>query len=338
MKKSVVMLPTVLAALTLSVAGCGPNTASGNANAATTSTGSSVSTTNQASSSSQTTTSQAVSASFPVTLKDGADHTVTLSKRPQHIASTTEGTDEILTALVPKKDIVLVTNYADDPQYSNVASVVKGIPTIQNLTAEQVIAAKPDLVLTASYAKQSVVSQIEQAGIPAYEFNSFNSIADIERNIQVVGKLVGQEAKAAKVVTIMQSQLQHVGNAVKGQKKVTVLDYSSYGYAAGSSTTVNDVIVDAGGINAAGKLKGWKKITDEEVVKLDPDVIIDANNDKGFVQKILNDPALKSVSAVKNHRVYSVNSADLTSVSQYVTHGVRDVAKLLYPNVQIGNE
>jgi iron complex transport system substrate-binding protein len=337
MKKSVVMIPTVLTALTLGVAGCGTNTASGNVNATTTSTGSSVSTTNQAASSSQTTTSHG-SASFPVTLKDGAGHTVTISKQPQRIASTTEGTDEILTALVPKKDIVLVTSYADDPQYSNVTSLVKGIPTIQNLTAEQVIAAKPDLVLTASYAKQSVVSQIEQAGIPAYEFNSFNSIADIERNIQVVGNLVGQEAKAVKVVTTMQSQLQKVENAVKGQKKVTVLDYSSYGYAAGSSTTVNDVIVDAGGINAAAKLNGWQQITDEEIVKLNPDIIIDANNDKGFVQKILSDPALKDVSAVKNHRVYSVSSADLTSVSQYVTRGVQDVAKLLYPNVQIGNE
>ncbi|QSO47503.1 ABC transporter substrate-binding protein [Alicyclobacillus mengziensis] len=336
MKKSVFIIPTVLTALTLGVAGCGTNTASGNANAATTSTGSSVSTANQASSSSQATT--AASASFPVTLKDGAGHTVTISKQPQRIASTTEGTDEILTALVPKQDIVLVTSYADNPQYSNVTSLVKGIPTIQNLNAEQVIAVKPDLVLTASYAKQSVVSQIEQAGIPTYEFNNFNSIEDIERNIEIVGKLVGQEAKAVKVVTTMQSQLHRVENAVKGQKKVKVLDYSSYGYAAGSSTTVNDVIVDAGGINAAAKLNGWQQITDEEIVKLNPNVIIDANNDKGFVHKILSDPALKDVSAVKNHRVYSVNSADLTSVSQYVIRGVQDVAKLLYPNVQIGNE
>ena len=66
---------------------------------------------------------------------------------------------------------------------------------------------------------------------------------------------------------------------------------------------MNDVIVDAGGINAAAQLQGWQKITDEEIVKLNPDVIIDADDDKGFIQKIL--AHLKQngirVSAVKNH-------------------------------------
>ncbi|MCY0895058.1 MAG: ABC transporter substrate-binding protein [Alicyclobacillaceae bacterium] len=338
MKKSVVMIPTVLATLTLGVAGCGTNTASGSGNSATTSIQSSVSTTHQTGSTSQATTSQTVTQSFPITLTDGAGHKVTIARRPERIASTTEGTDEILTALVPKKDIVLVTSYADDPQYSNVTALVKGIPTIQNLNAEQVIAARPDLVLTATYAKQSVVHQIEQVGIPTYEFNDFNSIASIERNIEIVGKLVGQEAKAVKLVSTMQSQLKNVENAVRNQKKVTVLDYSSYGYAAGSSTTVNNIIVDAGGINAAARLNGWQQISDEEIVKLNPNVIIDASDDKGFVHKILSNPALVDVSAVKNHRVYRVNSADLTSVSQYITRGVRDVAKVLYPNVKIGNE
>ncbi|MCL6454024.1 MAG: ABC transporter substrate-binding protein [Alicyclobacillus sp.] len=320
-----VLAPVLAAAVAMGVVGCGAPVASGNS----ASTGSAANVTNE------TATSANQANAFPVTLTDDAGHRVTVAKRPQRIASTTEGTDEILTALVPKKDIVLVTNYADDPQYSNVTQLVKGIPTIQNPNAEQVIAAKPDLVLMASYTNQNVVKQIEQAGIPSYEFNDFNSIADIERNIEVVGKLVGNEAGAEKLVANMQSQLHQVQDAVKGQQKVTVLDYSSYGYAAGASTTVNDVIVDAGGINAAAKLNGWQQITDEEVVKLNPDVIIDASDDKGFVQKLLHNPALQTVSAIKNRRVYSVNSADLTSVSQYVTRGVVDLAKLLYPSAHI---
>ncbi|SFU84394.1 ABC transporter substrate-binding protein [Alicyclobacillus macrosporangiidus] len=270
---------------------------------------------------------------FPVTLKDDAGHTVTVAKRPERIASTTEGTDEILSGLVPKKNIVLVTTYSNDPSYSNITSFVKGIPTIQGADAEQIIAAHPDLVLMASYTNQNVVSQIEQAHIPAYEFNNFNSIGDIERNIEVVGTLVGNESGADKMVRDMETQIQAIQNKVKGQKKVRVLNYSSYGYVAGSSTTVNDVIVDAGGVNAAANLKGWQKVSDEEVVKLSPDVIIVASDDHGFIQRILANPALKTVPAVKNHRVYSINSAHLTSVSQYVVLGVQDVAKALYPNV-----
>ncbi len=322
MKKSLVVISAAAVVLTFGVVGCGAgesaNSTGGNASVNVTS-----SPQNHA------------TAPFPVTLKDDAGHMVTISKQPQRIASTTEGTDEILTALVPKSRIVLVTSYADEPQYSNVTSLVKGIPTISSANAEQVIAAKPDLVLMASYTNQGVVRQIEQAGIPSYEFNDFTSIPEIEHNIKVVGKLVGSEQKATKLVQQMQTAIGAVQNAVKGQKKVTVLDYSSYGYVAGAATTVNNIIVDAGGINAAAKLNGWQEVSNEEIVKMNPQVIIDANDDKGFIQKILSNPALQDVAAVKDHRVYAINSADLTSVSQYVTRGVQDVAKVLYPNAKI---
>ncbi|GMA51891.1 putative ABC transporter substrate-binding lipoprotein YvrC [Alicyclobacillus contaminans] len=266
---------------------------------------------------------QTAAVTYPLTRTDDAGHTVTLTKKPQRIASATEGTDEILTALVPKSDIVLVTQYASNPTYSNVSSLVRGIPTIQTTNAEQVIAAKPDLVLLASYTEPAIVQQIQQAHIPAYEFNDFQSIADIERNIRVIGQLVDNPQGADKLVTNMNRELQTIATKVSGQPKLRVLDYSSFGYAAGSDTTVNDVIVHAGGINAAKDLHGWQKITDEQVVKLNPDVIIDTTDDQAFVQKLLSNPALQHVSAIAHHRVYTVNSADLTSVSQYVTRGLR---------------
>ncbi|WP_067934306.1 ABC transporter substrate-binding protein [Alicyclobacillus kakegawensis] len=282
-------------------------------------------------------TGSAQTVHYPLTLTDDVGHKVTLDKQPQRIISATEGTDEILTALVPKKRIAMVTSYAADPSYSNVRSFVKGIPTISDAAtdAEKILAAKPDLVLLASYTKPGAVKQIEQAHVPTYEFDNFNSISDIERNIGVVGKLVGEPAKARQVVRDMERSLTAIHQAVKREKPVTVLDYSSYGFAAGRNTTVNDVIIHAGGKNAASQLNGWAKISDEEVVKLNPDVIIDASDDKSFVNKILQDPKLQTVSAVKNHRVYVINSADLGSVSQYVVKGVWDVAHVLYPKADL---
>lgn len=272
---------------------------------------------------------------FPLQVTDDAGHHVSISAQPHRVASVTEGTDEILSALVPKKDIVLVTSYSSNPAYSNITSFVKGIPQISNANSEQIIAVRPDLVMLASYTKPGVVSQVEQAGIPAYEFNDFNSIADIKRNIEVVGNLVGEEPKAKALVRTMNRQIQSVLLAVKGHHKLRVLDYSSYGYAAGRNTTVNDVIVDAGGINAAASLNGWQQLTDEEIVKLNPDVIIDADDDASYLAKLRKNPAFRTVAAVKNHRVYAVKGADLSSVSQYVTRGVWDVAKILYPGVKV---
>lgn len=313
----------------LLVAGCGTVGAAGQSNnAAVGANGTATASTSSADNTLQNST-------YPLTLTDQAGHKVTIAKQPHHIASTTEGTDEILSALVPKQDVAMVTTYATNPAYSNIVGWAKGIPAVQNATSEQVIAVHPDLVLAASYTTQGVVSQIEQAGIPVYEFTDFNSISGIEKNIELVGELVGEEPKAKQLVANMNQHLDSIENALKGQKKVTVLNYSSYGFAAGQGTTVNDVIVDAGGINAAGSLQGWQKVSTEEIVKMNPQVIIDASDDTGFVQKIMTNPALKTVAAVKNHRVYSIPAADLTSVSQYVVNGVRDVAKVLYPGVSL---
>lgn len=272
---------------------------------------------------------------FPLTVKDDLGHSVSLAKQPSRIASVTEGTDEILSALVPKKDVVMVTSYATDPNYSNVAGFAAGIKSITTANAESILSVNPDLVLVASYTDQNVVNQIEQTGVPAYEFNDFNSISDIERNIGVVGKLVGETAKANQVVASMKASLNRTLLAVKGKTKPTVLNFSSYHYVAGRNTTVNDIIVDAGGINAAAKLDGWQKVTDEQVVKLNPDVIIVSSDDAQFAKQLRTSPAFQTVSAVKHHRIYTIKSADLGSVSQYVVRGVADVARVIHPDAAV---
>jgi iron complex transport system substrate-binding protein len=273
--------------------------------------------------------------SFPLTVTDQAGHKVTIPNKPERIASGTLGTDEILSGLVPKSEIVLVTQNATDPSQSNIVSFAKGIPAMKDANAEAIIAQHPDLALLASYTKPGVVQQVEQAGIPTYEFSDFDSIQAIEHNIEVVGELVGEPQKAQQMVEGLEQRLAAIKNAVRNQAHPRVLNYSSYGYVAGAGTTVNDVIVDAGGVNAAGNLKGWQQVTPEQVVKMNPDVIIVSADDAGFKDKLLHDPKYQTINAVKNHRVYEIPAADLMSLSQYVYKGVEDVARVLYPNVKL---
>lgn len=316
-------LPVSLAVV---VTGCGaPPTTSGGGQAAQ----------KQTSSAATNSSSKQTTSLFPVTLTDDTNTSVTVPKKPMHIASDTEGTDEILVSLVPKSRIALVTNLSSNPAYSNVIDQVKGVPQIVQDNPETILAAHPDLVLMASYVKTGVVAQVRNAGVPVYEFDDFTSVSSIEKNIRVIGKLVGAEAKANQLVNNMQNNIQIIEQAVAGKPKPTVLDYSSYGFAGGKNTTVDELIRDAGGKNAASNLNGWKKITDEEIVKMNPDVIIDSVQDKAFLTKLAKDPALQSVKAIQNHKLYAIPDADLSSVSQYIVKGVVDVAKVIHPNTTI---
>ncbi|WP_062309052.1 ABC transporter substrate-binding protein [Alicyclobacillus sendaiensis] len=307
----------LVAALTAEVAGCGTPNATHNSLTSNTSAASAV--------------------SYPMTVKDDMGNTVTLKHQPMHIVSGSEGTDEILVSLVPKSRIALVTTLASNPEYSNVVAQVKGIRAWSGDDPEQALAVHPDLVLEAGYVNPSVRTQLQQAGVPMYTFslNDFNSISDIERNILTVGRLVGEPAKANAVVANMKQDIAQIEGAVQGQPHPTVLDYGSYGYAAGRDTTVDDIIRDAGGVNVAHVLNGWQKITDEQMVKWNPDVIIDSSDDAAFLKKLAADPALRSVTAVREHHLYAINSADLSSASQYVVRAVYDVAKVLHPSVHL---
>ncbi|MHB8627970.1 MAG: ABC transporter substrate-binding protein [Aggregatilineales bacterium] len=278
---------------------------------------------------------------WPRTLTDSAGNSVTLNAQPTRIVSATLATDEMLFSLVDPSRLAAVTSNATDPTQSNVVDAAK---TISNqlktpLDPEQVIALKPDLVLLASYTDAGALKQLKDAGLPIFLFANFNSIKDVENNVTLLGEAVGAEPQAAQIVKNMETRLKAVADAVQPVKtKLSVIYYSPDGYSDGAGSTIDEVIMRAGGINAvtAGGIKdAYPQLSDEFVVKADPDVILLSgfnNYAPGFVDKFKTNASFQTLKAIKNGHVYVANDAHVASISQYIVNGVEDVAALLYPN------
>ncbi|UFJ40244.1 helical backbone metal receptor [Brevibacillus humidisoli] len=274
---------------------------------------------------------------FPVTLADGSGAEVVIEKRPERIASVTLGTDEILLSLVDKQRLVAVTQYSTDPGISNVAGQTDDIAAkIESSNAEQIIALNPDLVLVASYTSPDVVKQLRDAGLTVFMFSFVDSIDQMKENILTIGKVVGEEEKAKQIVADMDARLAAVAEKVeKIDDRPTVLNYTPDGYTGGKGTSNDDIITRAGGINLAAEagIEGWKQISLEKVVELNPDVILLSDWNPGhpnFAETLRNDPILKNVAAVEESRVVTVPGKHLTAVTQYVVNGVEDVYNVLY--------
>jgi len=275
-------------------------------------------------------------AMYPMIVKDDLGRTVVIKEKPVHIVSLTLGTDEVLTALVAPSDLAGIDYFSTDPTYSHIASyVIKEHLKVMgsaaaSVNAEEIIAAHPDLVLVADYTNQNVVRELMNAGIPVYEFTTFNSFANIESHIITLGHIVDQPAKAEALVAHINAQLAAL-KATQPKKKLTVL-YYSWGDVAGSQTTGNDVILAAGGINAAAKLTGWPTVSAEEIVKMNPDVIVipdDSGAKDAELKSFLANPAFKDLKAVKAHHVYTAPDGNLSDVAQYFPLGVQDVQQML---------
>jgi iron complex transport system substrate-binding protein len=85
--------------------------------------------------------------------------------------------------------------------------------------------------------------------------------------------------------------------------------------SAGTNTFEGDIIARAGGINVAtlANIGEYGTMSKESIVALNPSVII-ANSamNSTAIEQVKSDPALTTVDAVKNGKVYVLNSDVIT--------------------------
>ncbi len=274
---------------------------------------------------------------FSISVTDALGQEVRLTEKPMRIVSLTLGTDEILLELVGPERLIGVTYLAADATTSNIAEhpdLARVAHTVE-ATPEQIIALEPDLVLVATFTDQAVLEQLRDAGITVYAVGYFNSIEAMEQNIIDIGQLVGEAEGARAMVADMEARLAKVDEAVSliGGDKPRVLYLASDSWVAGSATTVDDIIMRAGGINAAADLVDWNQISQEAIIGMDPDVVILSP----YVQddEFLTNPVFAGLTSVQNGRVYSLSDAAMSATSQYIVRGVEELAKVLYPDLSL---
>ena len=276
-------------------------------------------------------------AAFPRTVNDGLGREVVIPSPPQRIASVTLGSDEILLDLVEPGRLLGVSYFAKDPAISNISDRLDGIQyTDLSGNPERLISVDADLVIMAKYNDPAALDQLLDADVPVFVLADFNTIDDIRANIRLLGQVTGTEARAEAMIVQMDAKLAAIREQVKDQTPVRVLYYEPGGVTYGPGSTVDEIITLAGGINVIGEadLGAYPLISAEYVLTVDPDVILLGTGFAGTDDPLAwftDDPVFSGLRAVQNGRVYAMSDAHMTNVSQYVTRGVEDVARALYP-------
>jgi iron complex transport system substrate-binding protein len=273
-----------------------------------------------------------------VTAKNGA---VEILDKPMRVLTSSMGHTEMLAALIDPSRIVGISRVSADPDQSNIAPLIESMQN-KNVQrdAEQIIAKDPDLVIFSSFAKPELIDQLETLGIPVVqtEFDGrIGSIADMTRFMAYV---VGEVEQGEKIVDEVERRLKFVADTIgivpEAEKpEVLMMGYLSK-WTGGTGTSYEDVINLAGGINLPSlEFEGNQQIGDEAIVAMNPEILFLAANevrDNDADNIFLSNPALTTVDAINDNRVFPVTRRYIFNLSHWRVRGVEDMAKMLYPD------
>ncbi len=292
---------------------------------------------------------------YPVTITDATGKPVTLPSRPTRIVSLLPSVTEILWAVNASKQVIAVDEYSNYPP--EVVEEVKN-GTLVNIGSgwypdvERILALRPDLVIGVDsvVSHHTLKSILAEYGIPVILLPDKN-FKDVIDSILIVGRATGHPAEAARLAARLEEEATHLRAYIdwylnetgSPRVRVALIVWVNPLWVAGSETFQNDVLLLAGGVNAYANVTGWKPVSPESLLAVDPDVIIITAGHQGLnmtrqqfidiLKKELGD-AVYNITAVRENRIYFV-SGDYNDIlvrpAPRIVEGATLLAAILYP-------
>lgn len=255
----------------------------------------------------------------------------------QRIVSVGGTITEILYALGVQDRIVAVDSTS---VYPVEAASKPGVGYIRQLSAEGIIAQKPDLILAEEGSGPPPVLDILQASsVPMVLIPTPATAEGISQKIRDVGAAVGLPAQGEALAEETDHALRAITEEVRrlnlDKKRVLFVLSLSNGriMASGSGTEAAAIIEMAGGINAASDISGYKPLTDEAVIAAKPDVVLamERGDHKLTPEQVFSVPALQSSPAAANQALINMDGLFLLGFGPRTPDAVRTLATQLYP-------
>lgn len=270
---------------------------------------------------------------------ESSEGRITLTEPPAvaHFASL--GHAEIAFGLIDPSRVAAAYSFFADPEGSNIAELVGGVPMI-GFEPEEVVALEPDVIVLSKFTNPDLVAVFIEAEIPVLRTALAGNSGDIP-NILLMAYLLGAEDRGIELASEVGARLEAVQERVhhatsEERALTTVLALSEYGdiWAAGAGSNVDSIIKDAGGSNAAAEIDNFQQISIESVAAMNPDmIVITQPMESGlmFAEKLKESPVLQDVGAILNDQVHVVATRHFTTLSHWNVRGVETLAKMLYP-------
>lgn len=280
----------------------------------------------------QTAATPAKTASFR-TVQDETGRSVRIPVPVRRIVSLAPSMTESIYALGMDNLLVGDTDYCDYPPAAMTKHKVGGAI---NPSLEEIAALKPDVVLlTKGLNRLETVQSLEHLGIAAYATDP-HTIDEIRSSVRRLAEVLGNPAagdalnnKLLQRETSLQQTLRNIPLT-----RALFVVWSEPLISVGKHTFIADALLHAGAISIVESTQDWPQMSLEEMVRLQPDVLVFASNHSEAVTRdmetLAKRPGWSELNAVKQ-RKFAVVSDAVNRPAPRLLAAVEDLARQLHP-------
>ncbi|MGY2340193.1 heme/hemin ABC transporter substrate-binding protein [Pseudomonas sp. SDO5532_S415] len=236
-------------------------------------------------------------------------------------------------------------------QYPRSLHSLPGIGYQRALAAEGILALKPDILVgSAEMGPPPVLAQLKAAGVRIELLSAKADVLSLQHNLTELGQLLGKPTEAQSLMAGYQQRLErqaawvkHVQQQNPAPRVLMLLSHSGGNLqAAGKDTLAAWMITQAGGQNLT-EHNGYKPVSNEAMLALDPQVIIFAGGrlegDAARAALLEQNPILAQTRAGREGRVQVIDPTLLVGgLGPRVPDALATLSKAFYPSAPIAGQ
>lgn len=288
-------------------------------------------------------------------MSDGTEQTIRYTRAPHRIIAVWQNSIETLLALGVGKDIIAAIGVPDaeyiSPEYREAYNQIP-YKSMQMPDKESVLYNEPDFILgwystfgrsvfgnTAFYQDRQIGTYIAQSSY-GRKLNKNHTLSEEYEYILQIGEIVNREERAKQLVQSLEQQVnqgRELGLSQGKKPLALIVELEGKDLRLYNETTLAGNIIEQ--VGGELLLPQEERTGYEELITLNPDVLFvvivesEYKNADKIVARLYNNPALQSLTSVKNHSIKTLPLYAVYSPGIRVKDGIQIIVDGLYPEL-----
>ncbi|MBN1905884.1 MAG: adenosylcobinamide amidohydrolase [Deltaproteobacteria bacterium] len=242
---------------------------------------------------------------YPVCFRDSSGRDISITKEPVSVVSLVPSITEIIVKVGAGEKIKAKTIHDN---FSDKSACIETVGGFVNPDLDRVARLKPDLIFYNKIQK-GVLERFSKSSVILIDLET-GSIKEGFRHIEIIGKIFHREREAENIIRENKRYLETIikkAGRIPAEKRKRVMRIMGGNtlMTPGDDSFQNEFITLAGGIPRITGMNGHVIPIDKKEIKaFNPHVIYGCENDRRWINRLLTDPELRDVDAIKNYGVY----------------------------------